>query len=135
MEKYFVVLGFIIFDIVTGIIKALSNEGLNSTMLRKGLFHKLSEILSAAGAGLAEYGLQYIDIGISVPLAASVCAYICVMELVSIIENLCITNPNMGKFFKPFLNKLKVADEQKELEAAIIKMVESEEDDGKKMGD
>ena len=116
MEKYFVVLGCIIFDIITGIIKALANEGLNSTILRKGLFHKLSEVLSMIGAGLAEYGAQYLELGINVPLATAVCTYICIMELISIIENICEVNPGMAKFFKPYLNKLKNEEKDGESE-------------------
>ena len=112
MEKYLVVFGFILFDIITGIIKALANEGLNSTILRKGLFHKLSEILSVTGAGLAEYGIQYLKLDIAIPLSTSVCGYICVMELISIIENICEVNPGLAKFFRPYLNKLK--DEESE---------------------
>ena len=134
MEKYIVVIGFIIFDIITGILKALANEGLNSTILRKGLFHKLSEILSAAGAGLAEYGASYVDLGFKIPLAIGVCSYICLMEAISIIENLCILNPNMAKFFKPVLNKLK-EDETTEKEIVEIVLKEGDEKNGEDVGD
>lgn len=114
MEKYIVVISFILFDIITGIIKALANEGLNSTILRKGLFHKLSEILSACGSGLLEYGVQYAKLNFTIPLASAVCTYICVMELISIIENLCEINPGMAKFFKPYLNKLRQEQSEQE---------------------
>lgn len=107
LEKYIVTCAFILFDILTGLIKAIASEGLNSTILRKGLFHKLSEILSMCAAGLLEYGVVYVNLGVTIPVASAVCAYICLMELISIIENLCILNPGMAKFFKPYLNKLK----------------------------
>lgn len=130
MEKYVVVVGFIIFDIITGIIKALAIEGLNSTILRMGLFHKLSEILSACGAGLAEYGAHYVNIGFDIPISTGVCAYICLMESISIIENICEINPGMAKFFKPVLNKLKT-----EQNATIPELPEKGESNGKEMGD
>ena len=103
---------FIAFDIITGIIKALYNDGLNSTYLRKGLFHKLSELIAVVGAYLLEYGIQYIYIGVDVPLLKATTAYICLMELVSIIENLSEVNPILGKFFKPYLEKLKTKGEE-----------------------
>lgn len=107
MRIYVVVLCFIGFDIITGLLKALYTNGLNSTVLRKGLFHKLSELIAVGGSGLLEYGTQYIDLGVSLPLLNCVSVYVCVMELISILENLAEVNPELNKLFKPFLEKLK----------------------------
>lgn len=107
MGVYITVGIFILFDIATGILKALKNEGLNSTYLRQGLFHKLSEVLATIGAGLLEYGIKYVNLGVDIPVLDVVAVYICSMELVSIIENLCEVNPALGKLFKPYLEKLK----------------------------
>ena len=107
MAIYITVLVFIGFDVLTGLIKALAKEGLNSTLLRKGLYHKLSEILTVLGAGLLQYGASYINLGVEIPALVGVASYVCIMELVSIIENLAILNPGLYKLFKPFLNKLK----------------------------
>ena len=114
MAVYITVLVFIAFDVITGLIKALAKDGLNSTILRKGLYHKLSEILSVIGAGLLQYGAEDINLGIEVPALMGVASYICIMELVSIIENLAMLNPSLYKLFKPFLNKLKEEDKEKE---------------------
>ena len=81
MGIYITVCVFIAFDIATGIVKALYNEGLNSTYLRKGLFHKLSEIIAVAGSGLLEYGLNYIEIGIDLPLLNVVAVYFVVLRI------------------------------------------------------
>lgn len=113
MAIYITVLVFIGFDVLTGLIKALAKEGLNSTLLRKGLYHKLSEILTVLGAGLLQYGANYINLGIDIPALVGVASYVCIMELVSIIENLAILNPSLYKLFKPFLNKLKDEDGDK----------------------
>lgn len=102
---------FIVFDIITGVIRALYNDGLNSTALRKGLFHKLSELIATVGAYLLEFGMNYINLGVDVPLLKATTTYICLMELVSIVENLAEVNPILGKFFKPYLEKLKIKDE------------------------
>lgn len=107
MEVYFIVLGFIAFDILTGFIKALAREGINSTRLRQGLFHKLSEILAVGGSAGLNYAVKYLNLGFDVPLVQAVSVYICVMEFVSIIENLCEMNPQLMKFFSPYLQKLK----------------------------
>lgn len=107
MAIYIVVGSFILFDILTGLIKALYQNGVNSTYLRQGLYHKASEIIAVVGSGLLEYGLKYIDLGIDVPLLTVVCVYICTMELVSILENLAEVNPSLAKLFKPYLEKIK----------------------------
>lgn len=113
MAVYITVLAFIGFDILTGLIKALAKDGINSTVLRKGMYHKLSEILTVFGAGLLQHGAEYIKLGVDIPALIGVASYICIMELVSIIENLAVLNPSLYKLFKPFLNKLKTEDEVK----------------------
>lgn len=98
---------FILFDIATGVLKGLYNDGINSTYLRKGLFHKLSEVIAVFGSWLLEYAINYIDLGVDLPLFKIVSVYICLMELVSILENLAEVNPTLAKLFKPYLEKLK----------------------------
>lgn len=112
MGVYITVLSFIGFDIITGFLKAFYKEGINSTALRKGLFHKISEILSVAGAALFEFGTKYFEINIHVPMLGAVATYICIMELISILENLSEVNPLLGKLFKPYLEKLKDREEK-----------------------
>lgn len=114
--KYIIcVLFFIVFDILTGLLKAIQIEGLNSTILRKGLFSKLSEILAVGLCYGLNYGSQYIDLGFDIPLLQGVSIYLCIMELVSIIENLCVVNPALNKLFGPYLEKLKGKDNEKDL--------------------
>ena len=98
---------FILFDILTGLLKALYMGDIDSTALRKGLFHKLSEVLAVAGAVLLEYGMNYINLGVDLPIFGVVSVYICITELTSILENLCEVNPILGNLFKPYLQKLK----------------------------
>lgn len=107
MQIYFIVGGFILADIVTGILQAVYHGDLNSTKLRQGLFHKLSEILAIIMSVGLEYACKYIDFGVDIPLLKVVAIYICMMELVSVIENLCELNPNLAKLFKPYLEKLR----------------------------
>ena len=114
MEIYFIVAGFILADIITGILQALYKGDLNSTKLRQGLFHKLSEILAVAGSMGIEYACDYIELGVDVPVFKTVSIYICLMELVSVLENLCEINPALAKLFKPYLEKLQQEEKEKD---------------------
>lgn len=107
MEICLVTFGFILFDVITGLLKAIKNNKLNSTKLREGLIHKVSEVLCIAGAYALPIGLQHLDVDFKLPVLGVVAAYICLMEAISAIENLCEVNPIFKKFFAPYLDKLK----------------------------
>lgn len=102
-----IVLGFIVFDVVTGLIKAGYNGNYNSAIMRQGGFHKSMEVMAMAVAYFVEYAIVYINIGVDVPAVPAVTLYICIMELISILENICAVNPQMCALFKPYLDKLK----------------------------
>lgn len=102
-----IVLGFIAFDVVTGLIKAGYNGNYNSAFMRQGGFHKSMEVMAMAVAYFVEYAIVYINIGVDVPAVPAVTVYICIMELISILENICAVNPQMCALFKPYLDKLK----------------------------
>lgn len=102
-----IVLGFIAFDVVTGLIKAGYNGNYNSAIMRQGGFHKCMEVMAMAVAYFVEYAIVYINIGVNVPAVPAVTVYICIMELISILENICAVNPQMCALFKPYLDKLK----------------------------
>ena len=106
MKIYIIVAGFILADILTGIMQAVYKGDLNSTKLRQGLFHKLSEILAVGVSTGLEYVCNYVQLGIELPLLNTVSIYICIMELISILENICEVNPALAKLFKPYLEKL-----------------------------
>ena len=46
---FVIVLGFITFDILTGLIKAKHDGSYNSTIMREGGYHKCMEILAVVG--------------------------------------------------------------------------------------
>lgn len=102
-----IVLGFMVFDVVTGLIKAGYNGNYNSAIMRQGGFHKSMEVMAMAVAYFIEYAVVYINIGVDVPAVPAVTVYICIMELISILENICAVNPQMCALFKPYLDKLK----------------------------
>ena len=96
---------FILLDIVTGIIKAFKEKSYTSSTMREGLFHKCGSVLCIIFGCLVDYTQKYIDIGISIPFAKTMCIYIVIMEIGSIIENICVINPDIlpekiKKYFK-----------------------------------
>lgn len=111
---YIVPFVLICFDFLTGFIKAIYNKKLDSTILRKGLFHKLAELLALIGCGGVDYGINFIDLPFDLPILPSVAIYICVMEIISCFENLCEVNPALNDFFAPYLQKLKNAEKENE---------------------
>ena len=110
-----VVCVFIGFDILTGVLKAFAAGELNSKVMRKGMLHKASEILTVFGAALLEHGAEISNlINFDLPLLAGFATYICAMEAISIIENLCAVNPQLNALFAPYLKKLKKEIEEKD---------------------
>lgn len=96
----------IAFDVITGLLSAWANQKLSSSAMRKGLINKLAEIISIALGYFVDEAQAVLALGINVPMFASVSVYICVMELVSVMENLGNLNPELFQFFRPYLRKL-----------------------------
>ena len=107
MKMYILTACFIALDVVTGLIKGSYQGKIDSAVLRKGLYNKIAEILAVAVVTLIQYALQYINIGVEIPLVEMTVVYIVIMEAVSIIENICMVNPALFKFFSPYLAKLR----------------------------
>lgn len=108
---YVIVAGFIALDMVTGIIKAFKEKNYTSSVMREGLFHKVGSILCVAFATLIDYAQTFLDLGVSVPVCVGVCSYIVLMEIGSIIENVCAINPDiMPNKLKAYFQKLSDAD-------------------------
>lgn len=87
--------GFIVLDLITGTIKAFAEHNFASSVMREGLFHKVGSILCVALGMYADYAQQYIDLGVTIPVSGAICAYIALMEIGSIVENLAKINPEI----------------------------------------
>jgi toxin secretion/phage lysis holin len=104
---YVVVAAFIALDMITGLIKAFKTKQYNSSVMREGLYHKSGSILAICFGALVDYGQTFLDLGIQVPVALSICSYIVLMEIGSIIENLCLINPEiLPEKLKAYFSKL-----------------------------
>ena len=98
---------FILLDMVSGLIKAFKEKSYNSSIMREGLFHKSGSVLCIVFGVLVDYAQSFVDLGVHIPIAVSVCAYICLMEVGSIIENVCAINPQiMPDKLKEYFSKL-----------------------------
>lgn len=104
---YIITGAFILLDLVTGLIKAFKKKEYNSTTMREGLFHKAGSILIIVFGVLVDYAQNFLELGVSIPVALAICAYIVLMEIGSIIENICMINPQiMPDKIKAYFHKL-----------------------------
>lgn len=90
-----IVMLFIALDFITGIVMAVKNSNFNSSIMRDGLFNKFGEIVIVAVGFLIDYGQTYLDMGFSVPVLESICVYIILMEIGSILENVSRINKSL----------------------------------------
>lgn len=91
-----VALAFHMFDMLSGIVGALrSEEKLNSSKLRDGLFKKVGFIFCYMLAWLIQYASVYVDLPIKIPLLVPIVVYAVLTEIVSIIENISVINPDL----------------------------------------
>jgi phage-related holin len=94
---YLITFYFIVLDFFTGLLKAFATDSFSSKIMRRGLFHKLSLLCVMALGWLMEYAQRFVDLGLSfaVPVGTAACVYIILMEVGSILENLCEANPEL----------------------------------------
>lgn len=85
----------IILDFVTGLAKAFMQHDFTSAVMREGLYHKIAELVAVALGYYIQFALPKIGVSLSLPVANFILAYIVIMELGSIIENLGIINPDL----------------------------------------
>lgn len=104
---FFVVVLFIILDIITGLLKSFYNNSYQSSEMRKGGLRKLGILVAMVLCYLIETGLPYLQIPINFPITIICAAYLVFMEITSIIENLSVLNPTIKEFLEKILNKIK----------------------------
>ena len=98
-ELWFIGLALVlsVFDIITGWIQAVINHAFSSTKMREGLWHKILLVLIICLAVVLQGFTTHIgDTGWTLPLIYPVCAYIAVMEVASILENIKQAYPEIA---------------------------------------
>ena len=107
MMIYIVTGGFIVLDMLTGLVKAFKEKSYTSTIMREGLFHKCGSVLAVVFGLLVDYAQTFVDLGVKIPVAFAFCTYIILMECGSIIENVGKINPEIiPAKIKPYFSKL-----------------------------
>ena len=96
------------FDVLTGWLKAIKKGKFKSTVMKKGLLSKVTEMIILMLMYVLEHYLPAININIGLPIVALVGVYIIIMELASVIENIGAINPDLAKklstIFADFIN-------------------------------
>ena len=83
-------------DYVTGVVNAIMHSELSSEKMRRGLGHKFAYLAIICVALIVEYGSDYINLGIKLPVFVPVCVGICLIEITSIMENCVKINPELN---------------------------------------
>ena len=97
---------FMMVDVLTGVLKALRNKELSSTKAREGMYKKASFILFVGFGYLADFAMDYVDMGFKFPAAVTISTLIILTEAISVLENLGSINPDLVKMVARFLSAL-----------------------------
>ena len=107
----------VVLDVATGLVKAkATGEGLSSDKASKGFWKKISLFAALAFGIFLDYAASTVlsqvevKVGVELPFALIICAYIIINEAISISENLYLTNPE--SFPSWIANLLKVAKDK-----------------------
>lgn len=109
-------LAFMVIDVFTGVLKAVKNKELSSTKAREGIYKKTSFILFIAFGYLADYAMNYVNMGFNLPAGTTICTLIIVTEAISVLENLGQINSDLVKLVAPFLSALNKKEEGEHIE-------------------
>ena len=91
-------------DIVTGWLQASVNNNWKSVIMRKGLYRKSGELLIVVLGFVAEQAVPVIG---QYKLATWISLYICIMEAISVLENLDKAGVGFPKSILRKLGKVK----------------------------
>lgn len=106
----------IVFDLVTGLIKAKvdKNDVFSSSKCAEGLFKKLALLVGMFFGFFLDWFIPYVllyvnvEIPFAMPFSMIICFYIVLNESISVCENLYATNPEiMPKWIVRFLTNAK----------------------------
>lgn len=89
-------MGFMLMDILTGFIGSIITHTFSSSKMREGLGHKMLLICIIAMAIMLEIGGEHIEgLGFTSVTVPVVCVYIIIMEVGSVLENVCTAYPEL----------------------------------------
>lgn len=88
---------FSLFDFAAGIVCAFVRHEFRSQVMREGIGHKAVIVLIIVLAALLEIASHFIEgISFDIPLVVTVCVYVILMEVASVIETIKLTYPELA---------------------------------------
>lgn len=85
---------FILCDIVTGLVAAIKAGDFSSSKMREGFYHKFAILALIGVAYSVDWCSGYFELpGVVELIYPATCLYIVLMELGSVLENICKLNP------------------------------------------
>lgn len=88
---------FSLFDILVGFVCAIVRKDFQSQVMREGIGHKAVIVLVIMLACLLEIASHLVDgITVDVPLVITVCVYVVLMEVASVLETIKQTYPELS---------------------------------------
>lgn len=91
------VLVFILLDILFGLGNAIWQKKYSSEKMRQGIGHKCAELgFLLVGLVVDATIVGGFDLGFSAPVLITICAYICLMEIGSLLETFADMNPQLA---------------------------------------
>ena len=107
------VLLLIALDIVFGLANAIIKKEYRSSKMREGIGHKCAELGVVLVGIVSDAAVNAgLDIGFDVPVLASICVYLCIMEIGSLLETFAKMNPSLVGMpvFKVLAGKAKLTE-------------------------
>lgn len=92
------VLLLMVLDIVFGLANAFAKKEYQSSKMREGIAHKCAELgFLLVGIVADATIIGGVDLGFSAPVLVTVCVYLAVMEIGSLLETFAKMNPQLAK--------------------------------------
>lgn len=95
MEAIVVALSLNLFDLISGFVGAVKNKDIKSSKLRDGMFKKVGFIFCYVLAYLLDSEGNAIGFSVGVKLLPIIITYVCITEVVSILENISKINSDL----------------------------------------
>ena len=91
------VLILIVLDVIFGLGNAIAQHKYSSEIMRKGIAHKCAELgFILVGVVCDATIIGGVDLGFTAPVLVSVCVYLAIMEIGSLLETFADMNPELA---------------------------------------
>ena len=120
----------IVLDVISGLVSAFMKKTIDSSVMRRGLWHKASYFIVILLASALEWAVSVggpaLGIGLDIPIVVPTCLYLGLTEVSSIGENLSQIDPSLrsAPVFS-VLGRVKPPEDKEEQEESTNKEEES----------